>query len=88
MELKEHLNCIHERDWGQLWEVIKAHSLHVLEGDKLGGFRDRLMRVEIEVKELRERFWKSALIGGIIGALIGSGSKDVIVSLINWCIKK
>lgn len=87
-QLDHPVNCLHERDFGTLWEIIKAHSIHVVEGDKSGGFRDRLMKVEIEVKEIRERFWWSALVGGIIGALIGSGSKDIITCLIGWIMKR
>jgi len=87
-DFKEHLACLHEQDWGKLWELIKVHSLHVLEGDKSGGFRERLMKTEIDIKTLRERFWGSSLIGGVIGALIGSGSKDIIVGFISWFMKK
>ena len=83
-DIKEHVNCLHERDWGALWEVLKAHTIHVAEGDKSGGFRDRLMRVEIDLKTLKERFWQSSLIGGVIGTLIGSGSRDVIGLLFKW----
>ena len=83
-----HIACLKEGDWGKLWEIIKTHSNHVLEGDQKGGFRDRLLVVELSVKALKERFWQSALIGGVIGALVGSGSKDVLVMLINWFMKK
>jgi len=87
--MSEHpVECLHENDWGKLWEIIKAHSIHVLEGDKSGGLRDRLLRAEIDIKEIKQRFWWSSLIGGIIGALVGSGSKDILVSLIGWILKK
>jgi len=87
--MAEHpVECLHENDWGKLWEIIKTHTVHVIEGDKSGGFRDRLMKAEIDIKALKERFWQSSLIGGVIGALVGSGSKDVIVGLINWFLKK
>jgi len=80
--------CLKEKDWGSLWEILKNLSSHVVEGDKPGGFRDRLLKVEIDVKTIKERFWQSALIGGVIGALIGSGSKDVIAFLVSWFFKK
>jgi hypothetical protein len=86
--MEEHIRCLHEKDFGALWEIIKVHSRHVAEGDQKGGFRDRLLVLELSVKELKERFWQSALIGGIIGALVGTGSKDVLVILINWFMKK
>jgi hypothetical protein len=86
--MNEHLACLKQEDWGKLWEIIKTHSTHVLEGDGKGGYRDRLMKVEFDLKALKERFWQSSLIGGVIGALVGSGSKDIIVALINWLMKR
>lgn len=80
--------CLHEQDWGKLWEIVKSHNDHVTEGDQSGGFRDRLLRAEMDIKILRERFWYSSLIGGVIGALIGSGSKDILIMFINWLMKK
>ena len=59
---------------------------HVEDGEKEGGFRDRLLIAEREIAELKKRFWASSLIGGVIGALIGSGSKDVICLLVRWLI--
>ena len=82
--MNEHIACLKEGEWGKLWQVIKDHSEHVIEGDKQGGFRDRLLLVELDVKSLKERFWQSSLIGGVIGALIGSGSGQVITTLIKW----
>ena len=87
-EIKNELHCLHEQDWGRLWEVIKTHTFHVLEGDKSGGFRDRLIKVEIDLKILKDKFWQSSLIGGVIGAFIGSGSKDAIGLLIKWITGK
>ena len=87
--MAEHpVECLHEKDWGKLWEIIKAHTAHIVDGDKSGGFRDRLMRAEIDIKVLKERFWQSSLIGGIIGTLIGSGSRDALNFLIKWIMGK
>jgi hypothetical protein len=86
--MEDHISCLKEGEWGKLWEIIKVHSHHVTEGDQKGGFRDRLLVLELTVKELKERFWQSALIGGIIGALVGTGSKDALVILVNWFMKK
>lgn len=94
--------CLKEQDWGRLWEIVKRHTAHVVEGDGDGGFRDRLLVTEKSVEamnkkidemqqsfekkidELRKAMWKMAVVGGIIGALIGSGSKDILVILIKW----
>jgi hypothetical protein len=86
-EIKEHLDCLHERDWGTLWQIIKEHTAHVLEGDKSGGFRDRLIKIEMDLKALKERFWQSSLIGGVIGAILGSGSREGIALIIKMFTK-
>jgi hypothetical protein len=85
---EEHLACLKQEEWGKLWEIIKLHSTHVMEGDKSGGFRDRLLMVERDMVELKRRFWLSSILGGVIGALIGSGSNDVVVMLIKWIMGK
>lgn len=102
LTLQGHL-CIKEQDWGKLFEALKTITLHVSEGDKVGGFRDRLLESEIALKEIKiqteislknisntikEKFWQSSLIGGIIGVLIGSGCKEAINMLITWVMKK
>ncbi len=87
--MNEHLACLKEKDWGALWEVLKSHSAHVMEGDKPGsGYRDRLLRAELDIKALKERFWQSSLIGGIIGALVGSGSQEAISFLVKMLVGK
>jgi hypothetical protein len=60
---------------------------HIQEGEEKGGFRDRLLVVEREVCELKRRFWGSALVGGVLGALIGSGSRDIISTFVHWIMQ-
>jgi len=85
----EHMECLKQGEWGKLWQIVKTISQHVEEGDKpTVGYRDRLLRAEIDIKALKERFWQSSLIGGVIGALIGSGSKDAIMALAKWLMGK
>ena len=79
--------CLKEQDWGKLWEILKTHSVHVIEGDKSGGFRDRLLKMEIEVSDLKKSRWITTIVGGIIGGLVGAGSKDVLTTLLNWIMK-
>jgi hypothetical protein len=65
---------------------------HIREGEKEGGFRDRVVLLEERQKkvlneiipELKRRFWFSSLIGGVLGALIGSGSGDIVGEFFKW----
>jgi hypothetical protein len=84
----EHEVCLKQEDWGRLWEIVKTHSLHVLEGNKEGGFRDRLLLAETDIKALKQRFWQSSLIGALIGTLIGSSCKEAIQLFVGWFIKR
>ena len=87
--MSEHsIECLHENDWGKLWEIIKSHSIHVLEGDKSGGWRDRLIMVENEISALKKAMWTRVITAGIIGGLIGSGSSDVIKCFFQWIMKR
>lgn len=87
MPLEEHIACLREEDWGKLWQIVKQHTAHVLEGDKAGGFRDRLLLVETSVKDMSKRIWFVAITGGVIGALIGSGSTEALSVFIKWVMK-
>jgi hypothetical protein len=45
--------CLKEQDWGRLWEILKRHTAHVVDGDSDGGFRDRLLLSEKAVEDNR-----------------------------------
>ncbi|MDP2942466.1 MAG: hypothetical protein Q8O36_03020 [Candidatus Omnitrophota bacterium] len=51
---------------------------HVTEGEGPGGWRDRLVILEQEVKVLRSGIWKIGLASGVIGALVGNATPEVI----------
>jgi hypothetical protein len=85
--------CAHEQDWGRLWEIMKTYSRHTEDGDKPGGYRDRLLRVEMDNADLKKQIasidrgrWIIGIVGGIVGALIGSGCRDGVNLLIKWMI--
>lgn len=66
-------------------EKLKRYDKHCDESDEpKTGYRDRLVNVEVEVKSIRAGVYKAAIVGGIIGALIGQTSPD----LIQWVFKK
>jgi hypothetical protein len=96
--MSEH-DCIKEKQWGELTVMLQVLKeglerieckvgTHILEGEKEGGFRDRLLLVELAVKELRRRFWLSAGVGGLIGALIGAGATDILRIFLTWIMSK
>ena len=93
------LVCLHENDWGEMKATMKnlfetfsrmenKICEHIHEGEKTGGTRDRVSHLEWEVIELKRRFWKSSIIGGIIGALVGSGSSEALTLLIRYITKQ
>ena len=51
---------------------------HVTEGEGPGGWRDRQVILEQEVRTLRSSIWKIGLGSGVIGALVGNATPEVI----------
>lgn len=52
-----------------------------------GGYRERLLKVEMEISILKKDVLRGSIIGGIIGALIGSGAAPAVTALIHFLIK-
>ena len=56
---EQHLHCLKEHEWGQLMAdleyIKKAVATHVFEGDKPGGFRDRLVVLEQQHAVITEK---------------------------------
>lgn len=59
--------------------------VHIREGEEKGGFRDRLIvqeqTVETLAKEIdiiKKGYWKTAIVAGIIGGLVGNLSPDIV----------
>lgn len=95
--MNEH-TCLKEHEWGELSttmknieknlsEWVKRTELHINEGERPGGVRNRVDKLEWDVSELKKRFWWSAIVGGVIGALIGSGSGDLLRMFITWIMR-
>jgi len=79
---------------GMCKEKWKRADRHFNESDKAGGWRDRLLALENDFKNLQIRLdlvekgvMKGAVIGGIIGALIGSGCGTLLPKLITMILK-
>ena len=50
--------------------------------------RDRLLRVEIDLENVKKDVMKNAIIGAIIGGLIGSGASPAVTKLVFFWIGK
>lgn len=57
---------------------------HVDEGEKEGGFRDRLLILEQSVSELKKAMWSRVIVSGVIGGLLGG---KLAPEVINWLLK-
>lgn len=54
---------------------------HIREGEERGGFRDRLIILEQEVSVIKKGYWKTAIVSGLIGGLVGNLSPDIITGI-------
>jgi len=57
--------------------VEKIFCKHVDEGEKTGGFRDRLIVVEQSISTIKKRYWKACIVARVIGGLLGKLRKDI-----------
>ena len=51
------------------------------------GVRDRLKTVELKVELLEKAVMRNAIIGGLVGALIGSGCSPAITTIVEMLLK-
>ena len=56
---------------------------HVSDGDKPGGFRDRLIILEQEVSALKKAMWIRVAVAGFVGGLVANGTPEAV----QWLIK-
>lgn len=82
-------NCNYEERWGKVLTQLENMSSkicgHINEGDKQGGFRDRIIILEQEVSALKKAEWGRVITAGLIGGLIGNLSPDLIKGFL-WLI--
>jgi 3-dehydroquinate synthetase len=55
---------------------------HIHEGEREGGVRDRLTTVETQLKTLKRDKWWVAIVGGVIGGLIGAQAPGLIRDIV------
>jgi hypothetical protein len=70
---------MHDNQLAICLEKWKQFDTHVAESIPV---RERLQKVEIEVDMLKKSVMKNAIIGGLIGALIGSGASPAIIKIV------
>ena len=61
---------------------------HVEEGEKQGGFRDRLVIVEQDISALKKAKWITAITAGLIGGLVSQLTPEVFTWLIRLIIPR
>lgn len=64
---------------------IKKTADHISEGDKQGGYRDRLVVLEQAVSALKKAEWTRTLTAGLVGGLVGNISPELIKGVL-WLI--
>ena len=56
---------------------------HVTEGEKEGGFRDRLLIAEKEIAVIKRGYWKACIVSGLIGGLLSQMTPEAFRWIIN-----
>jgi len=74
-------DCLYEERWGRVLVQLESFGnkfcKHIEEGEKEGGYRDRLLLLEQAVSVLKKSYWKTAIVCGIIGGLLGKLSPEI-----------
>jgi hypothetical protein len=76
----EHI-CLKEHQWGVMEQNIKTIldnqqkfeltvASHVKEGEKEGGFRDRVRDLEKQGSSLKKAEWARVVVSGLIGGIV------------------
>jgi hypothetical protein len=83
-------DCVKENKWGE-FDEFKARALaHILEGEKDGGHRDRLAKVEAQMKILMgagKWFVIAACVGGFLGGIVGKLAPEVADAILKALFK-
>jgi len=77
----------HDEMLAECLDFKKRAEKFMFESTGTGGYRERLLKVEMEIAILKKDVLKGSIIGGIIGALIGSGAAPAVTALIHFLIK-
>ena len=74
----------HQERLSECVEAFSRFEDHIKESKAV---RDRLVKCEIEIQVVKDGVLKNAIIGGIIGALVGSGAAPAVTRIVGVFIK-
>lgn len=60
---------------------------HVEEGEREGGFRDRLLVLEKEISVLKRELWAKIIVAGFIGGLVSNATPEAMQIITRLFIK-
>lgn len=75
---------VHQERLPECIDSIARFDKHIEESKSV---RDRLVKCEIEIQVVKDGVLKNAIIGGIIGALVGSGAAPAVTRIVGVFIK-
>lgn len=88
--LKVHEQCQMQAAWGETWTKNKAYDKHIEEGEGKGGHRDRLAKLEVQMKIILSSgkwFVIAACIGGFLGGIVGKVAPEITDAIIKTIFK-
>ena len=71
----------------ELKDLKNTTFRHVEEGDRDGGFRDRLIVLEQEISALKKMAWIRLMIASLIGGFVANGAPEAVLWIVKAIIK-
>jgi len=67
-----------------LKDFCKKTELHINEGEKPGGVREKVTILEQRVSQLEKEKWVIAIVGGLVGGFISQGTPEFFQWLLHF----
>lgn len=98
-------HCEKEAEWGALKVTLESMTAwmnriengickHIDEGERKGGYRDRLRDLEEqrntlkkEISTIKKGYWKACIVSGLIGGLLGNLTPEAFNVIFKFIIK-
>lgn len=75
----------------ELKAAIKRSEDHIYEGEREGGVRDRLSKLETDYEKfkslVKQGYWKACIVTAVVGGLIARSAPDALGAVVNTLIK-